>query len=92
MQSNQFQRLDTTEEVLRHTDKDYFYHACLVIITAPLVTSCECEEVYQPSKASVLKLLYEAPWVKAGQIVLAHREVDIEPEEVVIRVFTSPCS
>ena len=76
--------LDTPEKVLRHTGKDLYpnIHALLVIITTLPVTSCECER-----SISLLRHLKTALRSTMGEDSLAllkcHREVDINPEEVV---------
>ena len=76
--------LDTPEKVLRHTDKDFYpnIHALLAIITTLPVTSCECER-----SISLLRHLKTAVRSTMGEDSLAllkcHREVDIDPEEVV---------
>ena len=79
--------LDTPEKVLRHTDKDFYpnIHALLVIITTLPVTSCECER-----SISLLRHLKTALRSTMGEdrlnslaLLKCHREVDIDPEEVV---------
>ena len=79
--------LDTPEMVLRQTDKNFYpnIHALLVIITTLPVTSCECER-----SISLLKHLKTALQSTMGEdrlnslaLLKCHREVDIDPEEVV---------
>ena len=79
--------LDTPEKVLRHTDKDFYpnIHALFVIITTLPVTSCECER-----SISLLRHLKTALRSTMGEdrlnslaLLKCHREVDIDPEEVV---------
>ena len=79
--------LDAPEKVLRHTDKDFYpnIHALLVIITALPVTSCECERsisLLRHLKTSLRSTMGEDR-LNSLALLKCHREVDIDPEEVV---------
>ena len=74
-------------KVLRHTDKDFYpnIHALLVIITTLPVTSCECERsisLLRHLKTSLRSTMGEDR-LNSLALLKCHREVDIDPEEVV---------
>ena len=76
--------LDTPEKVLRHTDKDLYpnIHALLVIITTLPVTSCERERSISLLRHA-LRSTMGKDRLNSLALLKCHREVDIDPEEVV---------
>ena len=79
--------LDTPEKFLRHTGKDFYpnIHALFVIITTLPVTSCECERSISLLRhlKTALRSTMGVDRLNSLALLKCHREVDINPEEVV---------